>query len=125
MPHVQVAGPCRIAAYWETFEPAIDRGGDRIIRSITAYLARGENRLLVECTVIEGFLRQVFLVEMIQRDGGVLVRLFHGLMPEKTAGVRYCLAWIAAGLCAQDPACSWDARNLGIDLPPTLGPPTN
>ena len=122
MPHVQVDGPCRVAAYWETFEPAIDKGKDRIVRSLAAYLACRENRVLVECTAIEGFLRQVFLVEMIQRDNGALIRLFHGPAPEKTAGVRYCLAWIAASLCAQDPACSWDARNLGVDLPSTLRP---
>lgn len=122
MPHVQIAGPCKVVTYWEHFEPSIDREGDRIVRSITAYLARRENRVLVECTVIEGFLRQVFLIEAIQRDDGVLVRLFHCSTPEKTPGVRYSLAWIAASFCSQDPTCSWDTSNLGVHLPAGLGP---
>lgn len=122
MPHVQVVGPCQVSAYWEQFEPSVDRAADRIVRTLTAYLACRENRVLVECTVIEGFLRQVFLVELIQRDNGALVRLFHSSTPEKTPGVRYCLAWIAARICAQNPSCSWDTRNLGIELPRSLGP---
>jgi hypothetical protein len=120
MPHVSITGPCSVAAYWEHFEPAIDRQGDRIVRAITVYLARRENRALIECTVVEGYLRQIFLVEMIQREDGALVRLFHGSSPEKTEGVRYCLAWIAKALLAQDPACAWKTQNLGIPLPPTF-----
>jgi hypothetical protein len=117
MPHVFVTGPCRVSEYWERFEPSIDRGEGRISRTIAAYLARGGNRVLVECTVIEGFHRQVFLVEMIQREEGALVRLFHGSSPEKTAGVRHCLAWVALDLRSQDPSCSWKTENLGIPLP--------
>ncbi len=120
MPHVLVTGPSRVATYWERFAPAIERSEGRILRSITAYLACRENRVLVECTVMEGFLRQVFLIELLQRDDGALVRLFHGSSPEKTDGVRHCLAWIAAELRAQDPACSWNTEHLGMEIPSSL-----
>lgn len=121
MPHVFVTGPCRVSTFWERFEQAIDRGEGRISRVIAAYLARGGRRALVECTVIEGFQRQVFLLELIQRENGVLVRIFHGSCPEKTPGVRHTIAWVATGLLSQDPACRWKTENLGVPLPESFG----
>ncbi len=103
--------------YWERFEPRVRRDGDRIVKAIAAFMTHDGRRAVVECAAIEGFLRQTFLVEMIQKDSGVLVRLFHGSGPEKTEGVRFCLAWIGRTLLAQDPGCRWGAENLGVPLP--------
>jgi hypothetical protein len=109
MPHVQIDGPCDVRSYWERFEPRVHRDGDRILKTTQTYL--------VECTVVEGYLRQNFLAQLVPKQGGALVRIFHGSHPEKTEGIRHCLAWIASELLSQNPACRWSADNLGLSPP--------
>jgi len=114
MPHVRIDGPCDIRSYWERFEPKIHRDRDRIIKATHAYLAQQDQRVLVECTVVEGYLRQHLLAELVQKEGGALVRIFHESNPERTEGIRTCLAWIASEIIGQCPACRWAADNLGL-----------
>ena len=118
MPHVQIDGPCSIRAYWERFEPQVHREGERILKMTQIYLAHQDRSVLVECTVVEGYLRQHFLAQLVPKDQGALVRIYHGSHPEKTEGVRYCLAWIASQLLAENPNCRWAADNLGFTVPP-------
>jgi hypothetical protein len=84
---------------------------------VGAFLARGDTNVLVECAVAEGFLRQVFLVHLSQKDEGALVRLFQSSTPERTIGVRRCLAWVGEELLVQDPSCRWGSHTLGVPLP--------
>ena len=118
MPHVQIDGPCSIRAYWERFEPQVHREGERILKMTQIYLAHQDRSVLVECTVVEAYLRQHFLAQLVPKDQGALVRIYHGSHPEKTEGVRYCLAWIASQLLAENPNCRWAADNLGFTVPP-------
>ena len=117
MPHVLIAGPCSVRRYWDEFASREWRDGDLVVRTVSAFLARGETAVLVECAVAEGFLRQVFLVHLSQKDEGVLARLFHATSPERTVGVRRCLAWIGEEPLAQDPSCWWGSHTLGVPLP--------
>jgi len=118
VPHVIIEGPCSVRSYWERFQTEQRRDDDRIVKAINAYLSRDSSTAMVECMVAEGFLRQTFLAQLIQREHGVLIRLSPSSTPERTEGVRFCLAWIAAALARQDPSCRWGAHNLGIPIPP-------
>lgn len=118
MPHVTIEGPCTVRGYWDRFRPGEWSDGSLVIRSIASFLGQGETTALVECAVVEGFLRQVILVQLTQKDNGVLVRLFHASGVERTNGVRRCLGRIGAELLNQDPSCRWGPHTLGIALPP-------
>ena len=118
MPHVQIEGACSLRTFWERFEPQVHREGEQILKTTQAYLAKEERSVLVECTVVEGYLRQHFLASLVPKDKGALVRIFHGSAPEKTDGVRCCLAWIASQIIGQNPDCRWAADNLGFASPP-------
>jgi hypothetical protein len=122
MPHVQIDGTCDIRGYWESFEPQTFRQAERIVKTHEAYRARGARGLLIECTVVEGYLRQNLLVQIVVKDGGALVKIFHVSHPEKTDGVRHCLAWIATTLIEKNPGSLWAGDNLGLDArPPRRG----
>ena len=114
MPHVRIQGPCRAKAYWESFQPQVYRTEAWILKTTHAYLARRDERVVVECTVVEGYLRQHFLAELVQKEDGLLVRIFHASTPEKTEGVRACLAWLASQVTGQSLHCQWDTDNLGL-----------
>jgi len=118
MPHALIEGPCTVRSYCERFESREWRDGDRVIRTVAAFVGRDAVSALVECAVVEGYLRQILLVLLLQKREGVLVRLFHGSNPEKTEGVRLCLARIGQEMVAQDPACRWGQHTLGIPVPP-------
>lgn len=115
MPHVRLVGPCKVRSYWDSFEPKVRREGDLILKTIQAYLAPDDLAVVVECTVVEGYLRQQFLAHLIQKDDGALVRLFHASAPEKTVGVRHCLGWIASQVLEMNETCRWASDNLGLD----------
>ncbi|MBM3287790.1 MAG: hypothetical protein FJY88_10645 [Candidatus Eisenbacteria bacterium] len=117
MPHVLISGPCDLRRFWESFAPTLIRNERLIVKAVDVYVASGGKRALVECAVIEGFLRQSFLIELAEREGGMVVRLFGSQKPEKTDGVRYALGWIAHILVQRMPGCRMIAANLGIDLP--------
>jgi hypothetical protein len=114
LPHALVSGPCTVRAFWESFESREWRDGDLVARSVSAYLGNDSTAVLVECVVSEGFLRQIFLVHLLQKRHGVMVRLFPATSPEKTIGVRRCLEWIADEIAIQDPGCRWSAKALGL-----------
>jgi hypothetical protein len=118
MPHVRVYGACTVRAHWETFSQDARRDDARIVKTLAAFLSSDGSNLLIECLAIEGYLRQTFLAQLLQKDDGILVRLYPGSTPEKTEGVRFCLGWIASKLRVQDPACRMDSGNLGVHLPP-------
>jgi hypothetical protein len=117
MPHVRVYGTCSVRAHWERFARAEWRDETRILKTLASFLASDGSSELVECLAIEGFLRQSFLAQLLQKEDGVLVRIYPPSTPEKTEGVRLCLGWIAASLREQDPECRLDGANLGAAIP--------
>jgi hypothetical protein len=118
MPHVLLEGACDLDAFWKRFEAASTRIGDTVLKASDAYANGDTSRVLVDCTVVEGYLRQTFLVEVAARDEGLLIHLFHGTRPEKSEGVRLCLGWIAALLASGPPPLRWAADNLGLGSHP-------
>lgn len=118
MPHVRVHGSCSVRAHWEAFSPGQWRTESTIVKTLAAFLSRDGSSSLIECLAIEGYLRQTFLAQLLQKEDGILVRIYPGSAPEKTRGVRFCLGWIASGLRAQDPQCRLESENLGAALPP-------
>ncbi len=117
MPHVLIEGPCSVRRYWEEFEPEEWRDGPLVVRTISAFMGRDGRSVLVECAVVEGFLRQIFLAHLHQKDEGIMVRVFHTSGPERTEGLRRCLGRIAGKLLAQDASCRWGTDTLGIPPP--------
>lgn len=122
MPHVQLEGRCDLRSFWERFQGGTHREGDTVLKAGAAYLSRDAARILIDCTVVEGFLRQAFLVEVHVRERGAAVRLFHASQPEKSEGVRLCLAWIARLLAQENRSLRWEGDNLGLPGGP-LEPP--
>ncbi|MBD3161889.1 MAG: hypothetical protein GF346_06385 [Candidatus Eisenbacteria bacterium] len=124
MPHVELEGPCDLRSYWEGFESRIDRSEERILKTLTAYLEHRGRSLVIEATVVEGYLQQTVLVEIVEKDRKALVRLFHGQRPQKTAGLRSCIGWIAADLIRRSPGCRWRSDTLGLpaSFPPLRSP---
>ncbi len=117
MPHVRIYGSCSVRAHWEQFAQGHWRDESKIVKTLSALLSRDGTSELIECLAIEGFLRQNFLAQLLQKEDGILIRLYPASMPEKTEGVRFCLGWVASGFRAQDPTCRLDATNLGVPLP--------
>ena len=118
MPHVQIDGPCDIQGFWSTFQPTTRRETDRILKAIQAYLENEGRGVLVECMVVEGYLRQSFLAQIVHKEGGLLVKIFHATHPERTPGVRSCLAWLADQLLEQNTKACWASDNLGLPARP-------
>ena len=117
MPHVRVHGSCSVRAHWEGFSRRQWRDDTRIVKTLASFLAQDGSSELIECLAIEGFLRQSFLAQVLQKEDGVLIRLYPGSSPEKSDGVRVCLGWIAMELSSQNPGSRIDASNLGVALP--------
>jgi len=118
MPHVQLSGACSIHRHWEAFEPRVRRDGDRIVRTIQAYLAHGDRSVLVEVNVVEGYLRQHMIAQISVKKGKTIVGLSHASRPEKSEGVRFCLGWLAAQLIEENPGVEGEADNLGLSPHP-------
>ncbi|MFB3909934.1 MAG: hypothetical protein ACE15D_16200 [Candidatus Eisenbacteria bacterium] len=94
------------------------RDGDAVLKVANAFLAQDERSVLLECLAIEGYLRQTFLVQVLPKHEGVLLRLLPLWMPEKTPGVVSTLAWIARSIVDAFPGCRISTNNLGISTQP-------
>jgi hypothetical protein len=112
MPHVEVRGPVRLAAFHARFAPRALREEATVTNALAAFLAHDHRVLLVDMTVVEGFLRQSFFLVLTERDDGVMVRLLPRTSPEKTAGVKRAVAWASAWLRAGTPDATVGTTNL-------------
>jgi len=121
MPHCQVCGPTDLREFHLRFRPRTLRRGPMILKAEEAFLSTGGRSLLLECLVIEGYLRQAFFAVITREEEGAMVRLHPRTSPEKTEGVKRCLAWIALSLRASAPGTSLGRTNLqdqlGIEIP--------
>lgn len=106
---------------WETPLVEASRTPEAIVKTIQSFLASDGASMLVECAVVEGYLHQSFLAQIIEKkEDGLLVRLYPGTAPEKTPGVRFCLAWIAIQIRDRHPQVRVVRHTLGIPLPAAL-----
>ncbi len=120
MPHLLLSGTPPLNELWERPVLGVDRTPDWIVKTLQAFLSADRASMLVECAVVEGYLHQSFLAQLIPKEGGLLIRLYPGTAPEKTDGVRYCLASIAMAIRARYPRSTVARHNLGIPLPAAL-----
>jgi hypothetical protein len=112
MPHVEVRGPVRLSGFHAGFAPRSLREGETITKAVGAFLAHDERTLLIDLLIVEGFLRQSFFLVLTEREDGAMVRLLPRTSPEKTAGVKRAVAWVAAWLQAASPSSAMGTTNL-------------
>jgi hypothetical protein len=116
MPHVELLGNVGASAVQEHLEPVTAKVGGCVFKTRACYLRSDGRDLLVECLVVEGFLKQEFLVEIRDRDGGVMVRLYGGSRVQRTGGVKSFLAWLARRIAGAHPDLTVGTTNLGSFL---------
>ena len=118
MPHVEIVGPCRVrdlAARLQDFEvqqlPFVAKIQD-------TYLSSDGARLLLDTLLVEGYLRQSFLLLVKDEEGGVLIRCHPSSAVQKTEGVktlivmlgRRCLELCPGGRVGHTNLQAWLAR---------------
>jgi hypothetical protein len=116
VPHVEVRGSVRLADFHARFAPRSLREGETVTKAGGAFLAHDGRTLLLDLLIVEGFLRQSFFLVLTERGGGAMVRLLPRTSPEKTAGVKRAVAWVAAWLRAVSPSSSIGTTNLEASL---------
>lgn len=112
MPHVEIRGPVRLSDFHAHFAPRSLREGETVTKAVGAFLAHDGRTLLLDLLVVEGFLRQSFFLVLTERDDAAMVRLLPRTSPEKTAGVRRAVVWVAAWLQATSPSAVVGTTNL-------------
>ena len=122
MPHVEVRGPVRISGFHARFAPRTLREGDTVTKAMGAFLSHDGRSLLLDLLIVEGFLRQSFFLLLTEREDAVMVRLLPRTSPEKTAGVKRAVAWVATWLQAASPSCAVGTTNLEAFLAPAFPP---
>lgn len=116
MPHVELLGPIDLVEFHRRFQPRAWNDLEAVTKVDACYLAHDGRSCLLECQVIEGYLRQVFFVLVSARPEGWMVRLYPRSTPEKTHAVRRCLAWVARWLGADLPRLEFGKTNLIAEL---------
>ena len=122
MPHCELVGPCDLARFHLRFQPRSIRESGQILKVNDAFLSTGGHSLLLDCIVIEGGLRQSFLVVATTHPAGVMVRLWPRIAPEQTPGVKRCLAWVTLWLQASWPGTAVGKTNLREQMAAPLPP---
>lgn len=116
MPHVRYSGSLDLVGFHRAFSPRALEEPGLVAKATACYLDHEGQTLLVDCTTVEGRLRQnYFAVATVSPDGSV-VRLLPKTSPEKSPGVFRTLAWIAQWLAASSGGKSIQSSNLGAAL---------
>jgi hypothetical protein len=121
MPHVELKGPFTTRALHESFEPASERLGDAVFKTSASYLRKDAAEILIEALVVEGYLKQEFLVQVRDRDGGLLIRLFPATPVQRTEGVKRFIVWLARRFQAASPGLVMGTTNLQAYIDPRRG----
>lgn len=101
-----------MAAFVRDFEVRTLREGSTVIKMLVAFLAHDERSALVECVVVEGHLRQGFFVLLGKRDEVTVGRVHPRSAPEKSPGVKRCIAWVTDQLHKSNPGSEFGNTNL-------------
>lgn len=119
MPHVEVMGGRSLLELHDGFRPRETRDGQALLKATGLYLSSDRRSVLVDCLVVEGYLRQRFHILISSRDGGAIVRPLDLASPEKTIGVKRCVVWVSQWLRDGRPESSVGTTNLeGLLHPP-------
>ncbi len=120
MPHVEVIGGASVQDLHDRFQPRKARDGRAILKATGMYLSHDRQSVLVDCLVIEGYLRQRFYLLVSSRDRGAMVRLLDLASPEKTDGVKRCVIWVSQWLRENRHDSSIGTTNLAGMLEPPV-----
>jgi hypothetical protein len=112
MPHVELQGSIRCRDVHKSFQPATSKVEGAVVKTRASYLRSDEQEVLLEALVVEGYLKQEFLVQMRNRDVGILIRIYPGTPVQRTDGVKRCLVLLAKDLQKRDSNLSIGTTNL-------------
>jgi len=112
MPHVILEGPVDIKQFLASYRPVVLKGPGEILRLQHAYLSTTADEVLLEALAKEDGPPVRFLVQILVRGTATTVKIYPGIDPEKTAGVKKIIALIARLLKDQNPAVRYGTTNL-------------
>jgi len=112
MPHVVLNGDVRLRDVFNKMKPLIRRDEHVILRTLKKYIDGEEKSILTEALVIEKGRKTVFLALLSSREDGIVVRIYPGVIVEKTDGVKRVLAEIARQLLDTFPNLKVGKTNL-------------
>jgi len=113
VPHMVFENGVDVEVYWRDFKPSLERDGASVLKLERCFLDSERQVAQVEAFVIEGHLRQKFLVSLSAKDdGSVTVHLEPFTDPQKTPGVHRIIAMIAEDVSRRFPAATAGNHNL-------------
>ena len=116
MPHCQIVGPVSLPEFHRDFRPRAVTSEGMILKAEECFLSSHGRVLMLECLVAEGYLRQGFFILVTADEEGAMVRLLPRTSPEKTEGVKRCLAFVARWLRDSSPGAAFGKTNLQAQL---------
>ncbi|MCK5253955.1 MAG: hypothetical protein KAQ96_13440 [Thermoplasmata archaeon] len=103
MPHVVIHGKVDMEEVFRRFKPVFAKTERGIVKATDSYLDRGGRCMLVDSLAIEGGEQARFLMEISQREDGLLVGLWSGMEVESSEGVKIVVAETAKQLLESFP----------------------
>ncbi len=92
MAHVELLGKVDMEEVFRRFKPVFVKTERGIVKATDSYIDRGGRCMLVDSLAIEGGEQARFMMEISQREDGLLIGLWSGLELESTEGVKTVLA---------------------------------
>ena len=92
MPRVVLLGQVEMEEVFRRFKPVFVKTERGIVKATDSYIDRGGRCMLVDSLAIEGGEQARFMMQISQREDGLLIGLWSGLEVESTAGVKIVLA---------------------------------
>ena len=92
MPHVVLHGKVDMEEVFRRFKPVFVKTERGILKATDSYIGRGKRCILVDSLAIEGGEQARFIMEISQREDGLLIGLWSGLEVEITEGFKIVLA---------------------------------
>ncbi len=122
MPHIILEGPVDIRQFLATYRPLILKDRGAILKLQHAYLSTAGDEVLLEALAKEDGPPIRFLVQILIRDTATTVKIYPGIDPEKTAGVKRIIALVARQLKGGNPAITYGTTNLSDFLLEDIDP---
>ena len=91
MPHVVLLGSVEMEEVFRLFKPVFAKTERGIVKATDSYIDRGGRCMLVDSLAIEGGEQTRFMMEISQKEDGLLVELWSGLEVESSEGVKTVL----------------------------------
>jgi hypothetical protein len=113
MAYVIVEGPSRASEFAARFEPATEKRGTIIVRFLDILTSSEKDRVLVETVVVESGRSTRFFVEVRDRENSVNIRPEPLTDPEKTPGVKWSVALVAARVRSVSDGAVFGNTNIG------------